>query len=1028
MTISSANGRRVFALQVAGLEYRYHSTNPPTDTNLDTTIAAGINFNDRQGITSVGAFSASVDPSGGIAQYSPLSITLQIDRKGDLGDPGIIFGRCGARSASIRTQLVNSSNRRDLTINTDQDLSGLSYPRLLHIGAETVRASFAASTFIAVTRGQGGTSAQNHEINLEGSFVPELTTEITTFRGRRVKLLGAHLYPDGTTSDYVEIINGFIESSPTVEEGDAISLSIVPLTALIDGNLSDKINQTRLLQGYHYFDGLMGSTLEYHLDLFHDADSNSPKLFTDTTASITASTFQSTVNVSFGFESMLDDFDVSLPSGSSRDDYHREHPRYPRLKRAQDDSLTRDCVYPTAKTFVGSLPGYVINSDSAPSDAFSAGEISATAEFQVKFPRGEIKQHQLGNSAVKEWPNVINDVLSASGPSSTQGIDGGFGKWKISPDNIIRYSKLSGSPYRSHLNLWTGSNKFREFDQARSEAFYVPSSYKWSASGTARSLDDLSRLYYPIDIGEGDDPYIESITSDTPGFVKVIRSTFRAMNATYQLRDIAKAYYQLYESTILVESSLNLPSAAVSGETYDVIIAFYDRTTETIKRQTFKATHESIASFGGSSVGILIHLDDTTHFVDNVGFGDWTGYERALIFRGSSFTEERPGLALLKLLQSGGGDQINGSYDTLGLGLNIKSSDIDEASFLSMDTSCPFVLSDQFAGDGTDLRSTFNSLLRLMGAVLVMKRDEATGQSKISLQPLGSERPADSALTISAGDWLSDPPPHWGIYEDIVTQIKYEFDYDPAEDEYLGEVIFNNQEAINRYGGESAKITLKLPGVSSSQFGRNAGDNFTYFLPSSSRIFNILSNPLRTWSGSIGTGPSIYLDVGSYVSVSSPHLRGYEDVYGVTNGVGMVRSIHQELMSEGCDLELLTTGLSPVAWNSTATVATIPSTTTVTVNQDDYSESSIDDVSFFRAGDIVDYLPIGDHDNATLGLVIQSISGDTITFTAVHGLTVTGGTLEPTTYANASNEHRLDAYLANSSDVINSNIEAQEYS
>ena len=68
MSISSANGRRIFALQVAGLEYRYHSTTPPSSTNLDSTIATGINYDDREGIISVGAFSASVDPSGGIAQ------------------------------------------------------------------------------------------------------------------------------------------------------------------------------------------------------------------------------------------------------------------------------------------------------------------------------------------------------------------------------------------------------------------------------------------------------------------------------------------------------------------------------------------------------------------------------------------------------------------------------------------------------------------------------------------------------------------------------------------------------------------------------------------------------------------------------------------------------------------------------------------------------------------------------------------------------------------------------------------------
>jgi len=194
MTISSANGRRVFVLQVAGLEYRYHSTTPPSNTSLDSEIATDIDYNDRQGIISVGAFGASVDPSGGIAQYSSLSVTLQVDKRGDLGDPGVIFGRCGARSASTRAQLTSSSDREDLSVDVDSDLSSLTYPRLLHIGAETVRASSATSTTLTVTRGQGGTTPQNHEVGLEGSFVPEVTTEITTFRGRRAKLFGAHQY------------------------------------------------------------------------------------------------------------------------------------------------------------------------------------------------------------------------------------------------------------------------------------------------------------------------------------------------------------------------------------------------------------------------------------------------------------------------------------------------------------------------------------------------------------------------------------------------------------------------------------------------------------------------------------------------------------------------------------------------------------------------------------------------------------------------------------------------------------------
>ena len=133
-------------------------------------------------------------------------------------------------------------------------------------------------------------------------------------------------------------------------------------------------------------------------------------------------------------------------------------------------------------------------------------------------------------------------------------------------------------------------------------------------------------------------------------------------------------------------------------------------------------------------------------------------------------------------------------------------------------------------------------------------------------------------------------------------------------------------------------------------------------------------------------------------------------------------------MSEGCEIELLTTGLSPVAWNATATVDSIVSIIKVTVSSNDFSLSDSNDISFFKAGDVVDYLPLGDHDNAITGLTIESISSNIITFTSAHGISVSGGTLEPTTYSNASVTHQEDGYLANSSNIINSTTEAQEFS
>jgi len=63
MTINSDHGRRIFALEIGGLIYRYHSGGGTS--GLSATVASGIDFVDVEGINTVSAFSASVDPSGG---------------------------------------------------------------------------------------------------------------------------------------------------------------------------------------------------------------------------------------------------------------------------------------------------------------------------------------------------------------------------------------------------------------------------------------------------------------------------------------------------------------------------------------------------------------------------------------------------------------------------------------------------------------------------------------------------------------------------------------------------------------------------------------------------------------------------------------------------------------------------------------------------------------------------------------------------------------------------------------------------
>ena len=99
------------------------------------------------------------------------------------------------------------------------------------------------------------------------------------------------------------------------------------------------------------YDGINGSALEYELGRAFDSSFDPIRLYVDTTASITANTFQVKVDQIQGYQHILDDFDPTLPGGPDLDDYRHEHPRYPKLTRLTDSRTETDGVFPTATAF-----------------------------------------------------------------------------------------------------------------------------------------------------------------------------------------------------------------------------------------------------------------------------------------------------------------------------------------------------------------------------------------------------------------------------------------------------------------------------------------------------------------------------------------------------------------------------------------------------------------------------------------------------------------------------------------------------
>lgn len=1007
--ISSDNGRRVFCLQIAGLSTRYHSISPPTSTNLDANITTGISYTDKESIVSVGAFSSNIDPSGGVASYAPLSIDLSILRDGTTTDPGIVFSRVGKRASSVTQVNLEENITFDSlpqTIDIDADLTSLSVPTLMHVGAETFRvSSFTSSAMVISDRAVGGTQYQSHDISLQGSSVPIASTEITIFRGRRAKLFIAHQAPNGVVSDYTEVINGFIETSPFVEEGDVISLSILPLVALVDGKLADsKSGIAYLRQGFHYYRN-KSNVFEYGSAFRRPFNF----VFSDAVGYPTpgVSTTQTKLTIESPSLDLDDIYDLSLNNGVGTID---AHPRFPTL--LIKDVLKAYIVTATSNFIIidHTIPGAATQSSVlapfAPSDHHVTGYIPS---------RSEIKRYTIGTNEVKRWPSALNDQLATT--SSHLGVNGAFHNLSINGEYLIVSSLADQRARGGHggrVQLFYSSKFY-------SNRNYETYSYKFAhwPNDNIEDRDALSneyRVFYPLDYWmDGSKPnYAEGVT-----LVKNIDLPNRRSTSISAELNIALAYKQANEDVILIDRSLNLPSSLTNGVFFGVQVETFDYFTKRKKVLYYRATHETTVTFDGSTVGYLLHVPN---FRDNLSmghFGDWRGEDRTQITRGVLAYYISPGEMMLSILQSGGGGN-NGVYDNLGVGLSIHQSHIDIDSFLRNGTANLLSLDSAFSIDDFDCRDFMDSLLKSIGCIITMKR--SGGASKITLEALGTEIESSVAATINNAEMLVEPPPHFDIYEDIVTQINIKYGWDNAENKFMDTAVFNNQDAINRYGGEKSSVDIELYGLQIGDVGAGTGDIYNYLLPLASRVFNTLSYPMINWHLATSTGQSIFLDVGTYVKVSSPHLKSYSDSYGVTNGIGMIKSMTQELMGEGCTLEIVHTGIRVVNWNSAMKVTFVTATNQLTVASAEFSD---DDTSFFQANDVVDFLPFGDQDNAVTGLVIQSIVGTLITFTTAHGVS-TLGTLEPTTYNNASADHKIDAYLSNGS-VLGTSDQAQEY-
>lgn len=860
---------RIFGLEISGLPVRFYFRKSP----FISEEIGGIAYTDLNCLESISDYTADLDPSGGIATYSPMSVSLVMDRmRATAYDPHVVFGRC-TRSSSVWSSVLMQDIARDdstpiIVVESDPQVA---YPHIFHIGAESfvITSQTQVGDLFELTCSQRIGFRQSHAIRLDGTDTPLVTSEIVSWRGRQASIYSASVDQVGIISDNQVVFQGMIERSPEIADLTAVSLSVVPICALMDNKIAGPKSSTSLVHGYHYFDSSARNTL------------NNIQKLGDNRAFI---------------------------GGGNAIEF-------------TDGLLSIDQIMSTINSTV------------------QAGE---PGKFEIKYQGGlySLVLHPEANASTVHQVFSEDIELVKIDQQSRTGTDIDYRY--IADDPIcIQYGisfASSEAPYRTQKDN-------REYQQEINQ--------------------DLNLYYYLY----GDTVYSE-----------------------YVIKGIAQGWYERGEKYLLVKDSLGLPST-YDGSLYAIQINAYGK--------SFKALAKSETAV---SVGYIIELDQDNDYNRKLpSFGDFLDSNETIEISRGILIENKPiGEVMLEILESGGGSQINGTYDVHLVGCNLNSSFINETSFLAYQGATN-VQNWEFNLSIDDLtaRDIIEPMLKVMGCAIVM--DRSSFYPRLKLISIGHESQENQAL-ITDDDMLVDPSPYWTMYEDIITQFKFIYD---LQNEQPTERIINNYSAINLLAGETRSEEYKLYGLTSSIVGSpRAGDFLAYFRPTYARLFELYGQAIRQWIFSITTGKAFDLDVGSTLRVSSKYLKGYGDLYGITDQVGLIVSMQLSLFSEGCALKVNHYGLSSPTWNASARIDTVINTTTIEIISDLYSDN---DISFFKVGDVVSIYTMGASDTRRVR-TISAISGNQITFTSTHGSSA-GDVIQPSTYTTASLEHKSRAYI-----------------
>jgi hypothetical protein len=1009
-------GGRAFLLEIAGIgdgddPVRYYSGPAP---GAKTDTGSGKAYIDVQAITGVSMLSASIRPGGGVASYTPITITLARarDYPGRF-DPGVILRRAGYRFGAYARldETLPSDDAAGQVVYLDRDPAQLgTFPGHITIGGESCWATAGAGNGTAgnrwrltgVTRGIRGTVPQSHYIGTTEVHRPFVKRECTTWKSRRAILYAAHIRLDGSVGTYAVVMRGFLRGAASLAESQ-VALELVPMVAIVDRKISADGRRVGLHNRKHCIEGSAAHSI-VHSQIWRQGAA----FRTFATPGTLAATEPVTVNTTDSHE---DVFDVTL--GASNPGHPRSGPVW------FGGSAGIRGWRPWALGPVGYAGGFEFadNNQCQGAENGEAVENFDTAEAQVAT---FITPTLPGETAVLTWPDDYLSAISGtvgSGWRKSQR-DGLAGAWadvvvilndaEAGPHLRVVFNETSGgdplfAAGSMELNFATGPFGFQGLD--------------WSSGVGVRPPTDLEGLYYPFWFGA------ESPPADDTLFPRVesIRPPGSAgREGKIPIAVCTGGWYQKGERYITVDAEVLTTSAG------DVPIRIEYTDPVDGERKVQRCRIIAVAEPEAGVWRLEVAPADRQLLRS---FGNWPGLDPVVISPDVRFEPEAPGKVMLRLLTSIGGNAIGGNgFDSKPFGAGLLAEDVDLLSFLNVEAPAGLeTWSPVVPPEGITLADLLEPILRALGVAMVMRLD-TVGRCRIALVPVGPPTLVEEgvvALTDSV--WLIDAPPDGEISEDDVVNVrKYLTDHDKAG-EGDAQLITNIYDggSISAHGSGGTE-DVELRGINLRDGG--AADTLAVLLGVDARLALLTGYALVRWTAETTTPAGWLLHPGAVVSVTSAYLSGFSDTVGVTDQLARVASIKTQLWTDGCALTLEHTGNRSTGWNLALRVVDGPAVDELEVDvagtwapaENPITGEALDPLTYLVVGHLVDVVPWGDHDSR-VQLTVDAIDTGTrvVTLSGAHGLVAPNwGRIVWTDYDDAPAVAQGFAYLADDNDTL----------